>query len=457
MSLIKNLHRIATFATLSDRDLSEEQRVYWHAVQRDYLFNTAKHVTLYGTLILAVSVVAIYFIEPRPQAWPHAATHALIAGCMAFWHFQGNRRQIDIRHYFFAMIMVMAIGYAATLGVTFHYDSASINAAVYMAVMYVVVSMFGVVFCPYSDARVLIISAFYYAASLPSFWLHPTLKFMDWSVVFGLTLLFALGAFYGRAVRGRREALNELAARQLIIQNERLRTAALEKDLALAQEIQDSFAPPSALVSLLGLRASFYQLKHDTLGGDWMATRLLANGDLAVLVVDVTGKGVQAALVVHAVQSLWAHSLDNPVFDPEAWIRSVNRTLLQLGQRKDHTLSLGLVVMNPDTMLYYSAGHVPVFLVSGDADHQTVVPVLGRGNLLGMNADHRVHPLTVDLRALQGWSVLIGTDGVFDKGVRTKKKTVEALLRSLQEEGAQALAKCPAYDDKLLVWIELAA
>ena len=66
--------------------------------------------------------------------------------------------------------------------------------------------------------------------------------------------------------------------------------AALNRDLALAQEIQDSLAPLSSTLTAGRYHASFYQQKFAALGGDWMGARTLATGELVVVVADATGK-----------------------------------------------------------------------------------------------------------------------------------------------------------------------
>src|SRR5690606_20571795 len=83
--------------------------------------------------------------------------------------------------------------------------------------------------------------------------------------------------------------------------------------------------------------------KYEQVGGDWAAVRQDANGDVYLLVVDAAGKGLQAALVTHAVQSLWAESLDWPGFDPDSWLKRLNTALLRLGEKQPHMVTAGLL------------------------------------------------------------------------------------------------------------------
>ncbi len=73
---------------------------------------------------------------------------------------------------------------------------------------------------------------------------------------------------------------------------------------------------------------------------------------------------MQAALICHAVQSLWADSLADSHFDPERFLRRVNSTLFTLGKNQPHTLTLGILRMTKDDLTYWSAGHVPVLVYS---------------------------------------------------------------------------------------------
>src|SRR5688500_16637108 len=102
------------------------------------------------------------------------------------------------------------------------------------------------------------------------------------------------------------------------------------------------------------MRASCFQKKFGPLGGDWLAVRRLKDGSLAAIVGDATGKGVQASLVVHAVQSLWASALVEPEFEPARWLRHLNQVLLTMGRSQLQTVTVGLLIINERRITYWS-------------------------------------------------------------------------------------------------------
>src|SRR5690606_25320994 len=115
-------------------------------------------------------------------------------------------------------------------------------------------------------------------------------------------------------------------------QEEKARRQKYESDLDLAREIQDSLSPPPDTTVMGNIKVSCYQIKHHQVAGDWTACRRIGDDRTIIVVADATGKGMQAALVIHAVQSLWAEQLDYLEFKPQQWIERVNRALFKLGE-----------------------------------------------------------------------------------------------------------------------------
>jgi hypothetical protein len=320
--------------------------------------------------------------------------------------------------------------------------------------IYAVIAIFCVTEFPYRGPWVLLASGYYTVVGLFAFKSLTAEVGMAWLSAMLVQQAFAVNIYYGRMNRTWREGLSEFRARKLIAQNERLRRESLEKDLALAQEIQDSFAPPESF-SYGDIKIDFFQSKHDHLGGDWFAFKQNHDGSIAILVADATGKSIGAALVIHAVQSLWALSLSEDKFDPEGWIQGVNRSLLVLGQKSSHSLTLGLAHLSGSTLTYYSAGHIPIVMVRETSSGSVLDFLQSRGDILGINPHAHLQPMSIDFKAQKISTLLIATDGVIDKGIRTKKRFISQLLTDLNCDGARALDSCLTDDDKLLVRLQL--
>jgi hypothetical protein len=252
------------------------------------------------------------------------------------------------------------------------------------------------------------------------------------------------------------EGYAQLIRRDLLSQNETLKRESLEKDLFLAREVQDSFLPPESGVKLgLDYMAKFYKSNSQTLGGDWMAYRVLDDQTFVAMILDATGKGTSAALVVHAVQSLWVKSLAYPKFDIEEWIRSVNRTLFQFGNKSVHSVTMGIVAFRPQQMLtYYSCGHVPIFATCDEnCEGSKLISLTGGGDVLGLKDDCLIGVTTITQKVSSIKSIFLGTDGIFPRGTRTGKRSIFTLEDHLEREDPAYLSTIDAKDDKLLLWI----
>jgi serine phosphatase RsbU (regulator of sigma subunit) len=227
--------------------------------------------------------------------------------------------------------------------------------------------------------------------------------------------------------------------------------------MLLASKIQESLSSPRDFVTDGGLTCSFYHRKVGMLGGDWGAAKQHADGNTYIVVVDATGKGVAAALVVHAVQALWAAEISQPSFDPEPWITSVNRTLLALGRKAPQTLSMGLLAIGGGILRYYSAGHVPLYVIESVAGAHALRTLPSRGPMLGLSETIQLVVGEIDLREDGLRWILGGTDGIFTRETRFSRRRGMDLIKTFETQGPEALLDTATDDDKILFVLEKAA
>jgi serine phosphatase RsbU (regulator of sigma subunit) len=243
---------------------------------------------------------------------------------------------------------------------------------------------------------------------------------------------------------------NDYIALQKVAAIER---ALVARDLELARQIQDSIAPPSHFV-WQGAMVRYRYHKHSTVGGDWAAIHVDAAGDVICVVADAMGKGLQAALVVHAVQSLWAESLnEGRSFEPDRWLKSVNRSLFNMGKNATHMVTLGIVKLTRGGGTYWSAGHLPLFLV-GRGSAPEVRAVLPIGSPLGILPSNRVQSISFPTGRCR--YLMLGTDGVFEKGTRHNRRDIVEMMRRIEEAQAPIAELSDAHDDKTLITVDFA-
>ena len=250
--------------------------------------------------------------------------------------------------------------------------------------------------------------------------------------------------------------VNALSAVDRKYRAERLFRFQIEHDLAIARDIQDSLAPPPERLFAGNRKVECFQVKHAKVAGDWMAVRELADGRLIGIVADATGKGVQAALVVHAVQSLWADTLGEEDFLPEPWIQRVNRVLMRMGEKKRHSLTLGVVILSKDTFEYWSAGHIPLFIIEVKNDGtEEVKSYPARGSVIGLKDDLVLQKTEGKFASDGKFGILLGSDGTFDRGSRTSRREVSDIYGKLRSAGGDTLKTLTADDDRTLVFIQI--
>lgn len=236
------------------------------------------------------------------------------------------------------------------------------------------------------------------------------------------------------------------------VRRERAEKLYLEKDLDLANRIQDSLSPPQRGTTFGPFAISCFQAKHEALGGDWMAVREGAEGEVFLAVADATGKGVQAALIVHAVQSLWADALAAPAFDPEAFLRRVNQTLFTMSKNHPHTLTMGILKLTATELMYWSAGHLPALV----HDDSGVKRLSAFGDILGLERAIQLVPkgMVPDL-ASPGFCVLLASDGVLNGTRAMGRRQIKALIEGISDSGVGHLEAIPEVDDKTLIFVTL--
>jgi hypothetical protein len=184
----------------------------------------------------------------------------------------------------------------------------------------------------------------------------------------------------------------------------------IEQELALGRQLQRSF------VGLVGPEIPGYDLachyeQAYEVGGDFFDVfRQVRRGrPLSVVVADVTGKGIAAALLMAFARPLIHAAIDNTRGPAEALERT-NRVLLERRASLFITALCGALTVSTGRLRLANAGHEPALLVRRDGS--PIKPIEGSGPLLGAfpSLDLRETITTLD----PGDSAVLYTDGVTD-------------------------------------------
>ena len=184
-----------------------------------------------------------------------------------------------------------------------------------------------------------------------------------------------------------------------------LRQQAIERDLEMAHRVQQGLLP-SEPPELPGYHFfDFYEpAKH--VGGDSYDYIPLPDGRLAVVLADVSGKGVAAALLMAKLTAESRYCLASEP-DPAAAIQRLNRTFSGPGW-EDRFVTLVLAVLDPtcDEVQVVNAGHLPPLVrhgkevnmpgeehaglplgVASDYPYESFTITLGKGDYLAFYTD----------------------------------------------------------------------
>ncbi len=218
----------------------------------------------------------------------------------------------------------------------------------------------------------------------------------------------------------------------IALENARLHRQALEKErlereLDLAAEIQRQILP-FALPTVPGFELIGWNRPARQVGGDYYDLRLIGGDRLSLVVGDVSGKGMAAALMVSTLHSalrlLQGRSGLAPVF-----LEDLNGHILESGAAKKF-ITLLLAELEPASgrLTYLNAGHNPGLLLRRDGE---VVHLRATGLPLGLLPDIRYTAGAAEIRP--GDLLCIYTDGI-----------TEAENPADEEFGLPRLAACLA-------------
>jgi serine phosphatase RsbU (regulator of sigma subunit) len=187
-----------------------------------------------------------------------------------------------------------------------------------------------------------------------------------------------------------------------------LRDEALKHELAVAHEVQRGFLPSAAPCIPEYDFFEFYEPANQ-LGGDYYDYVELPGGRLAVVVADVSGKGISASLLMAKLSAETRYCLASEP-SPAAALGRLNRLFCD-SSWEDRFVTMVLAVLDPrrHEVIVVNAGHLPPLLRRGP--HQVEAVGQAESRLpLGVDRNVEYGPSIVSLAA--GQSLVLYTDGI---------------------------------------------
>lgn len=258
--------------------------------------------------------------------------------------------------------------------------------------------------------------------------------------------------------------LSNLAA--VKIENARAIEAAIEvekyqKELALAAQIQKDFLPKkNPVCDRLDIAWTF--IPCNQVGGDYYDFISIDPGRLALIVADVSGKGISAALLMASLRAALIAEV-GPQFRLESVAAKLNN-FVHGSSASNRFISCFVCDLNMTTgdLRYVNAGHNPPIVIAKDGKVRRLEPT---GFCLGMfpSVSYEVKEIVVD----KGETVVLFTDGITDTrnpsnedfgedkliGLLKKsaKKPVEEIISKVNAELSAFSKGVDPFDDMTLI------
>lgn len=216
-----------------------------------------------------------------------------------------------------------------------------------------------------------------------------------------------------------------------------LRGKYLEGELLLAKRVQHDLQPkPHTVTADVEFAASAVAADH--VGGDFYDIFRAAPGKTAIVLGDVSGKGVSAALLVSVLQGAIRSSASSR---QESACDRINRMLCELTARaRFATLFWGLYDSASGTLRYVNAGHAPPMLIRSGENR--IERLEQGGPVLGLLPSARYSAGSVRIESSD--MLILYSDGVNEAANANEEEFGEDRLREMisHAEGAAPEELC---------------
>jgi len=220
------------------------------------------------------------------------------------------------------------------------------------------------------------------------------------------------------------------------------RLLAMDKELEIAQQIQSSILPRE-VPGIAGLEIAVRYLPMSAVAGDFYDFFALEKNRLGVLVADVTGHGVPAAIIASMLKVAFAGQKGHAQH-PELVLAGLNQALC--GKFEDHFVTAAYLYADLDTKIvrYAGAGHPP--LLRGSRLNGDASSVEQNGIVLGMFPEVAYTSIEIPLKP--GDRNVLYTDGLTESANAQNEEF--GLSRCEKFLGAHSQLPATALADALL-------
>jgi phosphoserine phosphatase RsbU/P len=231
-----------------------------------------------------------------------------------------------------------------------------------------------------------------------------------------------------------------ISARRIFANEERL--LAIHKELEIARRIQSSILPQNVPI-LAGLEVAARYVPMSAVAGDFYDFLLVDEKHLGVLIADVTGHGIPAALIASMLKVAFAGQAPG-ANDPARVLTGLNHALC--GKFEEHFVTAAYLFVDLEKRLlrYSAAGHPPLMMAT--RTEPNVREIQENGLMLGLFPEASYS--AVEIQIDSGSRCLLYTDGVFEASNAAREEFGKSRCKEFLESH-RSLAAAAFADDLL--------
>jgi len=208
------------------------------------------------------------------------------------------------------------------------------------------------------------------------------------------------------------------------------RLVSIQKELEIARQIQSSILPRE-VPRLARLDIAALYVPMTAVAGDFYDFIVVDEKRIGILIADVTGHGVPAALIASMLKIALAAQVA-VAHDPAQVLEGLNNSLC--GKFETHFVTAGYLFIDVEkhVLRYAGAGHPPLLLESRDGEKQAIFrEIEANGLMLGLFESAKYSAIEVPLRS--GDRCLLYTDGVLEGRNAAQEEFGASRLRAFLE------------------------
>ncbi|MFW6137787.1 MAG: SpoIIE family protein phosphatase [Spirochaetota bacterium] len=267
------------------------------------------------------------------------------------------------------------------------------------------------------------------------------------------------------------DEFNRMTERLLAFQKESEKRAKLDQQIEIAREIQQNMIPGTGIDNQAVSIDGYYRAAAGVGGDYYDFIHLEGTTRYCVIMSDVSGKGVPAALMMIMIRTLFRSSIQSGVTTPDRVASMMNSTLAsEISSDRFATMLFGIYDSKTNLLRYTNAGYGPILVYKNSKKSCFMVNPPSDSLPLGVMPDTRYSecdPITLE----KGDAVFLFTDGIHEARNENKQeygmhrlsqvipgfahKSSREMANLIIEDVARFMGKAEQFDDMTLLVMKI--